>query len=108
MDIIERIYGLLKEKKVTAYTLANAVNISQGNISDWKSGKAKPSIAALIKIADYFEVSTDYILTGVDPVPKDLLPDESELLNLYRKLDPSEQLEHRAELKGYIKAKERM
>ena len=34
--------------------------------------------------------------------------DEAEWLELYRKLEPPEQLEHRAELKGYVKGKEKM
>jgi hypothetical protein len=39
-------------------------------------------------------------------LPKELTADETELLNLYRKLEPIKQTEYRAELKGYVKAKE--
>ena len=64
--MIERIFKLLKEKNITAKELSTAINISAGNISDWKKGKSKPSTDAISKIADYFDVSTDYLLGKTD------------------------------------------
>ena len=53
---------LLKTKGVTAYKLAKETGISNGNISEYKNGAKVPKADTLQKIADYFEVSTDYLL----------------------------------------------
>jgi len=44
-----------------------------GNESQWKKGKFEPSANAIIKIANYFGVSTDYLLCKTDdPTPPDV------------------------------------
>ena len=58
-DIFE---GLLKEHGVTAYQVAKATGISTGSLSDWKNGRSSPKAEKLRKIADYFNVSVDYLL----------------------------------------------
>lgn len=52
----------LLEDRGTAAGLSKATSISTGNISDWKSGRSKPSAETLTKIADYFNCSVDYLL----------------------------------------------
>lgn len=42
--------------------LSNMINVSQGNIGDWKKGRSKPNIDTIVKIADTFDVTTDYLL----------------------------------------------
>lgn len=61
MRIIDRVDELLKEKGLTAKELAVAIGVSSGNISDWRSGKAKPSTEAVAKMAVYLGVTTDYL-----------------------------------------------
>ncbi len=46
--------------------LSSSVGISAGNISDWKSGRSKPNIDTMIKIADYLDCSIDYLLGRTD------------------------------------------
>jgi len=53
---------LLDERDITAYKLSQATGISNGNLSEYKSGAKIPTAENLIKIADYFKVSTDYLL----------------------------------------------
>jgi transcriptional regulator with XRE-family HTH domain len=60
--VVERIFALLNERHETSVTFASAIGVSQGNVSDWKRGRSKPSIEALGKIADFFNVSADYLL----------------------------------------------
>jgi transcriptional regulator with XRE-family HTH domain len=48
--------------KGEAYKLSKATGISEGLISDYKNDKVKPAIENLVKIADYFNVSADYLL----------------------------------------------
>ena len=86
---MQRIFDLLQEQNVTQYTLSKAIGVSQGNISDWKSGRAAPKADALLKIADYFGVSVDYLLgrtavrepVGISPVP--LSADAAEVAAAY-------------------------
>ena len=62
MDIIDKVDELLKERGLTAKALAEGIDVSTGNISDWRSRRAKPNTEVLSRIADYFGVSTDYLL----------------------------------------------
>lgn len=59
---IDTIFFLMKKKGVSPKMLSDQTGISPGNISDWKSGKSFPKAEALLKIADYFGVSVDYLL----------------------------------------------
>jgi len=62
MLIGEKIDQLIKESGITAYKLSKDIYVSQSAISNWISGKKKP-IAPLVKlIADYFNVSFDWLL----------------------------------------------
>jgi transcriptional regulator with XRE-family HTH domain len=42
--------------------LADILNVSQNAIYNWENGKREPSLDMLKKIADYFEVSFDYLM----------------------------------------------
>lgn len=63
MLTVERIFQLINENGLTAKEFANKVGVSQGNITDWKTGRARPSIESLQKIAKYTGVQLDW-LTG--------------------------------------------
>lgn len=52
---------LMNEKKIKQHDLAELLNISRSAIYKYQQGKAEPSISMLIKIADYFDVSLDYL-----------------------------------------------
>lgn len=75
--MFDRINELLQERGIKQVTLAEGIGVSTGNISDWKSGRASPSIDALCKIAEYFNVSMDY-LTGRTDVKS-----TADLIDLY-------------------------
>lgn len=53
---------LVKERGITAYRVAKDVGLAPTVFSDWKSGKSKPKVDKLKKIADYFGVSIEYFL----------------------------------------------
>ena len=60
---------LLKEKNLKPIDVSKATGISPATLSDWKTGKSKPKQDKLIKIADYFGVTVDYLMTGKDASP---------------------------------------
>jgi transcriptional regulator with XRE-family HTH domain len=106
VNIAENIKNTAKRKSIVLKNMLSDCELNSNTLSTLYHGKM---IGAdrLAKIADYLGVTVDYLLNGTEPLPKELTPDEAELLELYRKLDTTERLEHRAELKGYVRAKEK-
>ncbi len=101
---ILNLFTLMQERKVSQKQLSEAIGFSSGNISDWKTGRSSPGIDALLKIADYFNVSVDYLL-GIDTkYNKDVLTvelsdDKKRLLEMYDMLTDMEKGEILGELK---------
>ena len=58
--------ALLKEKKITFEELAKYLNCTKQAVSNYCRGVTTPNYETLIKLADYFGVSCDYLLTGVE------------------------------------------
>lgn len=62
---------LLQKYGVTSYKVSKETGVTQTSLSNWKSGRNTPSTKTLQKIADYFGVSVDYLMTGKeDPKEK--------------------------------------
>ena len=57
---------LMDEKKVTPYRVSKETGIATATLSDWKNGKSAPKTDKLQKIANYFDVSIDYLLGKTD------------------------------------------
>lgn len=53
---------LLKAKGVTAYQVSKATGIPQATFSQWKHGVTTPKVDKLRLIADYFNVSLEYLM----------------------------------------------
>lgn len=58
----QTIRDLRKEKRVSQTELAKIVGVSQTTVTAWETGKAEPSSSAVSNLADYFNVTTDYLL----------------------------------------------
>ena len=87
----ERLELLRTEKGITQKNLSCKIYVSQESISAYESGKHLPTLDVLIKLADYFGVSTDYLLGRDDRKTrvseKDLDPFEKSLISNFRKLN---------------------
>ena len=57
-----RLRGLREKRNLSQRTLAELCGLSKNMISLYERGEKAPSIDALIKLADYFGISTDYLL----------------------------------------------
>ena len=55
---------LLQKYDLTAYKVAKEAGVTQTALSNWKTGKSTPTTKTLQKIADFFGVSIDYLMTG--------------------------------------------
>ncbi len=63
---IMKLKELRKQKKISQIKLAMDLNISQNTISRYETGEREADYQTLIKIADYFDVSLDYLLERTD------------------------------------------
>ena len=66
---------LLSKYGVTAYKVAKETGITTATLSNWKQGKYTPKQDKLQKIADYFGVSLEYLMTGKEEVVKEKAPE---------------------------------
>ncbi|HGF8354849.1 TPA: helix-turn-helix domain-containing protein [Enterococcus faecium] len=64
MDLYERVYDLAKKQGLSVFDLAEKLNLSRNSIYSWK--KSSPKAETLQKVAEYFNVSTDYLLGRTD------------------------------------------
>lgn len=63
---MKRLKELRKEKRVTLGEVAEATGISFQAISFYEHGERDASVKSLIKLADYFNVSLDYLVGRSD------------------------------------------
>lgn len=53
-----------KQKKLNQQKVAMDLNISRESLSYYENGKREPSLALLVQMSDYFNVSINYLITG--------------------------------------------
>lgn len=61
-----RLEYLRKKRNITQLKLALDLNMNQNTISRYETGAREADYATLIRIADYFNVSIDYLLERTD------------------------------------------
>lgn len=61
-----RLKELRKKRKISQLKLALDLNMSQNSISRYETGEREADYETLIKFADYFDVSLDYLLGRCD------------------------------------------
>ena len=64
-DIV-RLKEIRKSKGISQLKMAMDLNTNQNTISRYETGEREPGINELIKIADYFNISIDYLLERTD------------------------------------------
>lgn len=67
MNIADRIQSLRKSKGISQEQLADVVGVSRQAVSKWESEQTIPDLDKIILMSEYFEVTTDYILKGIEP-----------------------------------------
>lgn len=68
MNIADRIQSLRKAKGISQEELADVIGVSRQAVSKWESEQSSPETEKIILLSNYFEVTTDYLLLGVEPV----------------------------------------
>src|SRR5699024_6323753 len=67
MNMADRIQYLRKTKGISQEELADKVGVSRQAVSKWESEQSTPDLEKIIIMSDFFEVTTDYILKGIEP-----------------------------------------
>lgn len=75
MTFGNRLKKLREEKKINQIELSKILNIANSTLSLYENGGREPNYETLTRIADYFKVSTDYLLKGeeinsIPPMPE--------------------------------------
>lgn len=65
-DMIARIQYLITKDSKNKSKILRELHLSTSTLSDWEKGKGNPSTSAIIKLANYFNVTSDYILFGTE------------------------------------------
>lgn len=60
--IAERVRELMKDEGLNQVSLADKIGVKQNTISAWLLEKKEPCITSLWLLADYFNVSIDYLI----------------------------------------------
>ncbi len=65
------IFELRKKKKITQSQLGELLGVSNKTVSKWENGISKPNINTLYKLAEYFDISVDDLVSGKLPSESD-------------------------------------
>lgn len=66
MNLNEALRRIRKQKKVTQVQAAQAAGVSEAMYQFYEYGKNEPTASVLIALADYFDVSLDYLVGRSD------------------------------------------
>ena len=97
MGFPEKLKKLRKEKNIYQKELAKFLGVSRPTITQYESGQRKPDYDTLKKIADYFDVSIDYLLgktkerSSADKI-KNAISDDPELTDFWKTLSKRDDL----------------
>jgi len=69
MNLADRIQCLRKTKGISQEQLADEAGVSRQAVSKWESGQSVPDIGKVVILSDYFDVTTDYLLKGIERKP---------------------------------------
>ena len=100
-NMLDRLLELRKARNITQQRLAVDLGIDQASISSYESGKYLPTGEVLVQLANYFGVSTDYLLGLSDVKGATKTPSDTQsvyLLSLFSSLSGA----HRERVIGYI------
>ena len=93
MQISEKIKELREIRNESQNKVSLALNIPRYTYANWEQGRSEPSANDLVKLADYYDVTVDYLLGREDDfgnvvssgqLTDQLKSDEQKLLRAYR------------------------
>ena len=85
MKFSDKLRMLIEERNLTQKQVAIDLNVAASTMGGYVQGSSEPDFDTLIRIAEYFNVSTDYLLNRLSKNTVD--QDEEELLRVYRSME---------------------
>lgn len=93
-EMIGRIRYLITKDIKNKSQILRELNLSTSTLSDWEKGKGNPSCSAIMKLARYFNVTSDYLLFGTEKTQKkEFTPAEDKWQQVFYMLSDSERLD---------------
>lgn len=86
MTISQRVFYLLEKQGKKQTELSEYTGISTSTISAWNKRGTNPAADAISTLADFFKVSTDYLLTGKEKSSSSLTDEEQALIGYFKNL----------------------
>ena len=93
MMLGDRIAQLRISRNLSQKAFANEIGFSDGAVAMWEINKRQPNLETLVKIAQYFHVSTDYLL-GIEKTSdiNDLSPQDIQIINNFHEANEQSRL----------------
>lgn len=101
MSFGERLRCLIEEHEITQKELAKQLNLAPSTMGCYVQDTREPDFSTLKALADYFDVSADYLLERKAKPANTAM--EEELLRIFRSLSPDQQLLYLEQGKAFIK-----
>lgn len=108
--MIANLKKLREKKKLSQQALADLLEISQQSINKYENHETEPDIDRLIRIANFFDTSVDYLVGNTEIQHKiesverfDLNENEAALIEKYRVLSPDERESIQMVIDNYLK-----
>lgn len=95
MDFWKRLKSEIKAKNTTQEWIAGKIGVPLSTFRKWMTRKTYPNLKEGVEIAALLETSAEYLITGTEleglSNPENLNNDERKLVNMFRKLNSSDQ-----------------
>lgn len=104
MPFHQRLRQLLDENEITQKKLAADLHIAAPTVGSYVQGVREPDFSILLRMADYFHVSADYLL---DHREETAGPRDRELLRIFHSLTDEDQALYLEQGRAFLKVKRR-
>lgn len=89
--IMNQIKSLRKAKKITQKQLGDVLGVAESTISMYESGNRQPDVDTMRKIADYFNVTIDYLIGGENISSSDKDELDEKIIKIFGSLSEADQ-----------------
>lgn len=102
MNFSDKLRLLIEERNLTQKRVANDLNIAPSTMGGYVQGSSEPDFETLKRLAQYFDVTTDYLLNIHSDKSESFMEDE--LLRVFRSMTPEQQRLFIEQGKVFLKA----
>lgn len=90
MEISERLFEIMEQKKLKPSDLAKYLGVQKSVISTWKTRKTDPPSKFLVRICEFLDVNISFILTGKESADSNLEQKKDSFIHSYNTLNINE------------------